>query len=377
MDDNEEISEVDKFSYLRNYLEEPAKKVISGFSLTEANYRKALELLQNRFAKPTVIKRAHINELINAQPVFSEKNIGRLRELNDLIETHYRALEAMKVDEETYSEIVVPVLLDKIPEGVRLCMTRSSKTRYQDWTMEEMLEALREELELREHQVTSFKGAYGNASTRKEQKEADDFRLRTARRPQPTTASALHTNQNGDKKKKKRNCVFCNGSHEEADCENVKTVEEHKNLICKQGRCLVCLNKGHRAFQCRSKALCLECKRNHNASICNIKSTNALPSVESNRSISSQVKENDLSLVNSTVNATSCISNVEYGGRTVLQTALALAKGNKGKDVKVRVLFDSGSHKTFVTRRVADRLLLQPVRKRELKYQNIWVRKGG
>ena len=66
----------------------------------------------------------------------------------------------MKVDEETCSEIVVPVLLEKIPEGVQLGMTRSSKTRYQEWTMEEMLEALREELELREHQVTSFKGAY-------------------------------------------------------------------------------------------------------------------------------------------------------------------------------------------------------------------------
>ena len=58
-----------------------------------------------------------------------------------------------------------------------------------------------------------------------------------------------------------------------------------------------------------------------------------------NRSISSQVKESDFSLVNSTINATSGISNVEYGGgRTVLQTALALAKGNKCKDVKVRVL---------------------------------------
>jgi len=135
----------------------------------------------------------------------------------------------MKVDEETCSEIVVPVLLDKIPEGIRLGMTRSSKTRYQEWTMEEMLEALREELEPREHQVTSFKGAYGNASTRKEQKEADDFKLRTARRQKPTTASALHTNQNGDKKK--RNCVFCNGSHVEADCENVKTVEERNNMI--------------------------------------------------------------------------------------------------------------------------------------------------
>ena len=85
------------------------------------------------------------------------------------------------------------------------------------------------------------------------------------------------------------------------------------------------LNKGHRAFQCRSKALCLECKRNHNVSICDIKSTNALPSVELNRNIGNQAKESDLSLVNSTINATSCISSVEYGGRAVLQTALAVA----------------------------------------------------
>ena len=367
VDDNEELSEVDKFSYLRYYLEESAKKVISGFSLTEVNYRKALELLQRRFAKPAAIKRAHINELMNAEPVFSEKNIGRLRELNDVIETHYRALEAMKVDEETYSEIVVPMLLDKIPEGVRLGMTRNSRANYQEWTMEEMLEALREELELREHQVTSFKGGYGNASTRKEQREADDSRPRTVRRPQPpqpSTASALHTHQNGDKKKK-RNCVFCNGSHEEADCEYVKTVEERKNLIFKQGRCLVCLNKGHKAFHCRSKVLCLECKRKHNVAICGSKTTNAIPLVESDRSVSKQ-QDSDPSLVNSTINATSCISNVEYGGRAVLQTALAFAKGNNCRDVKVRVLFDSGSHKTFITRRVADSLFLQPTREESL-----------
>ena len=146
-------------------------------------------------------------------------------------------------------------------------------------------------------------------------------------------------------------------------------------MIFKQGRCLVCLHKGHRAFQCRSKALCLECKRNHNVSVCDIKSTNALPSVELNRNIGNQAKESDLSLVNSTINATSCISSVEYGGRAVLQTALAVAKGNMCKDVKVCVLFDSGSHKTFITRSVADRLLLQPVRKESLSIKTVGCEK--
>ena len=82
-----------------------------------------------------------------------------------------------------------------------------------------------------------------------------------------------------------------------------------------------------------------------------------------------------MSLVNSTINATSCISNVEYGGRAVLQTALAVAKGNMCMDVKVRVLFDSGSHKTFITRSVADRLLLQPVRNESLSIKKFGCEK--
>ncbi len=55
--ENEEISEVDKFSNLKHYLQESAKKVISGFSLTELNYGRALDLLKTRFAKLTAIRR--------------------------------------------------------------------------------------------------------------------------------------------------------------------------------------------------------------------------------------------------------------------------------------------------------------------------------
>ena len=100
--DNEELSQVDKFSYLKHYMEKPARKVISGFTLTGRNYEIALQLLEEGFAKPTDIKRAHMNELINALPVFSEKNVPRLRKLYDVIQTHYRGLEAMGVDEDLY-----------------------------------------------------------------------------------------------------------------------------------------------------------------------------------------------------------------------------------------------------------------------------------
>ena len=55
IDENEQLAEVDKFSYLKSLLEEPAKKVVSGFALTGANYRQAIDLLQQRFARPGII----------------------------------------------------------------------------------------------------------------------------------------------------------------------------------------------------------------------------------------------------------------------------------------------------------------------------------
>ena len=47
--------------------------------------------------------------------------------LYDMAETHYRGLSALGIDEESYSCVVVPKVLEKISEGVRLNMTLGSQ----------------------------------------------------------------------------------------------------------------------------------------------------------------------------------------------------------------------------------------------------------
>ena len=348
--ENEELSEVDKFAYLRHYMEESAKKVISGFSLTERNYCIALDLLKERFAQPTLIKRAHINELLNASPVFNEKNIGRLRDLCDGLETHYRALQAIGVDEDSYSTIVVPVIMDKIPDAVKLNMIRNI-SGHREWVMGDLLRALRTELDIRE-QHTSFFKQVGNPSAAKER-----FDVKPRIPGRTTTASALFAKQDGGEQKSKQGtCVFCNGSHEEKGCSEVKTIEDRKKILYKQGRCLLCLKRGHKAYDCRTKVLCNVCRRRHHVSICD-------NYVSSHEAISIQPNAPDS--FSSTANTTSCLGSIEYGGRAVLQTALALVR-EADRKVKARVLFDSGSHKTFVTRQVKERLGLQPIRQEKL-----------
>ena len=144
--ENDALSDADKFAYLRGLLLEPARSAIAGFALTSANYASAVDLLKKRYGKKIAIQRAYVNELLYMRPVYNDADTPRLRSLYDFAETKYRALQG--VDEETYSAIVVPMLLEKIPVSLRLTITRGKQ--YLEWTLGDMLEALLVEVELRE-----------------------------------------------------------------------------------------------------------------------------------------------------------------------------------------------------------------------------------
>ena len=61
-------------------------------------------------------KRAHVNDLLNLPPVFNDKDTSRLRKLYDGCESHFRGLKALGVDESTFSAMVVPAVLNKLPK---------------------------------------------------------------------------------------------------------------------------------------------------------------------------------------------------------------------------------------------------------------------
>ena len=61
VDNNEELSPIDKFNYLQALVEGPAAKCIQGLSLSEANYASALEILQERFGIYVQADNFHFN----------------------------------------------------------------------------------------------------------------------------------------------------------------------------------------------------------------------------------------------------------------------------------------------------------------------------
>ena len=54
IDSQENITDIDKFGYLRNLLCDSARETISGLTLTLENYKNAIQLLRDRFPNPQV-----------------------------------------------------------------------------------------------------------------------------------------------------------------------------------------------------------------------------------------------------------------------------------------------------------------------------------
>ena len=80
--------------------------------------------------------------------MFNDGDTVRLQNLYDFVGSKYRALQALQVEEQNYSEIVVPVRLGRIPDSIRLTITRG--TNFLEWTAQELLAALLTEVEFRE-----------------------------------------------------------------------------------------------------------------------------------------------------------------------------------------------------------------------------------
>ena len=66
---NSYLSAVEKFNYLKSYLEGEALRSIDGLPLSEANYLASLDILKRRYGNKQQIISAHMDELLKIPSV--------------------------------------------------------------------------------------------------------------------------------------------------------------------------------------------------------------------------------------------------------------------------------------------------------------------
>ena len=187
-------------------------------------------------------------------PVFSDREVPKLRKMPTELETHVRALEAMRTPSHTYSTFLLPAIMKKLPETICLSLVEVREKLSTEWTTEAMLRAFLKQIEYREERKNISR------PTPAEYKDSKEFPKKLNERL--ATGAALLT------KSDEIQCAYCRGKHRHEQCTKVTSLDDRKKLLRKYARCFLCMRKGHRAKACRSKEKCNNCKGFHHNSIC-------------------------------------------------------------------------------------------------------------
>lgn len=144
---NSKVATIDEFNYLNSLLEKTTSDAIAGLAITNANYEEAITILKTRFGNKQMIVNKHMDDLINMAHVYSNHDLRGMRQLYDLVEVHVRGLKALGVPSASYGSLLSSVLMNKVPQEVRLIITREVKGG--DWELDRLLTVMHQELEAR------------------------------------------------------------------------------------------------------------------------------------------------------------------------------------------------------------------------------------
>ena len=323
VDNNNTLSNVEKFNYLRSYLANDAYNCVAGLSLTNENYVQALNLLKERYGNKQKIITSHVNELLEMDICGSDTKT--IRQFYDTIESHVRSLQGIGVEGKEYGTVLAPVIMNKMPAEFRLAISRGlSETN--EWDLAKLLDLMQRELRARE-----------TCATDNQDGKTDFF-----------TGSGLHV---GDKKQQQQqrsnkflSCVFCRGNHWSDKCGIVTDPTARKEHLKNNKLCFLCLMGGHNSRDCKKSRTCFYCNGVHNSAIC-------LRRVK---------KEDSHDIPNNRHSQSTTGNHVQQNSCVLLQTADVTLRNenNASRDVRVKMMLDSGSQRTYVSERVKNILNL-------------------
>jgi hypothetical protein len=240
---NEDLPDIQKFTYLRSVLKGNALQTVEGFEVTGANYAPAVEALKHRYGRKRVIISSLIKTVINLEPT-SSICARALRELHDTLKNRTRALEALGEQPMSHACILLPMFEAKLPSQL-----------LEKWELE-LADISDEEIDLelffkflnrqliskeageRNQQTTPTSGIHSQGKGKAERKTAPNYRQERV-----TTAATLLSETTTP------SCVFCKSksNHESAECPEfkTKTVEERWKTVKSNKLCFNCLKPSH------------------------------------------------------------------------------------------------------------------------------------
>ena len=236
IDSNTILTNVDKFVYLKNLLQGKSAYAIQGLPFTDGNYNVPLDIFSSRFGNKQIIISSHMENLMKLPTLVNITDIKKIRVILDQLEMNIRGLEAFSICSDSYGELLLAIVMKKIPEEMRLTLTRQFKGK--QWNLSKVLESFRAEVTAREQvQLMNPPNMFMN-------------RPKPNFGPQPATASTVFSSNRNP------TCTYCKGGYSSNNCQVVTSISARKEFLKVKGRCFNCLRVGHVGKNCPAENRC-------------------------------------------------------------------------------------------------------------------------
>lgn len=323
---NTELSKIQKYHYLKSNLKGDAEVLLRQFSLTEANYEKALEVLEARYNNKRLIVHSHITRLLTQKKLASESAKG-MRSLLDTTTETLNALNNIGVSTTNWDPLVTHIIVAKFDmESHRLWEQKLGGTRDLPTTQQ-----LLDFMDMRFRTLEALNMSSQRDSTANRTPQLKSF---------ATNNEPL--------------CAFCNKDHYIHNCKEFATLspEKRREVVSEKQLCFNCLIPRHSVRFCRQTTACKLCRRRHHTLL------HVNPDTQQTHATH---VEDDTEEEEETVDDTSQLAVHKAditGTQVLLATAMVRIQGKDGRKQTFRALVDQGSQASFITTSAAQRLRL-------------------
>ncbi|XP_072375596.1 uncharacterized protein [Diabrotica undecimpunctata] len=313
---NQNISDIQKFHYLKSCLSGNAEKVITSLTVSSSNFIVAWKLLCDRFANKQLLIHNHIKSIFGLRNI-KENSSSSLRYLIDTITSNLRSLQSLNQPVEKWDALLTYIVMERVDSETARDW---EKTNLGDPSFNDFLEFLKAKADILEkvEQSVDHRRSFSSTSGAK-------FKS-TSSRSFVSNNSSLSS------------CILCKGQHKIIQCSlflklNVQArMEEAK----KHSLCFNCLYSGHQNNTCKY-GKCKKCSKKHHT----------LLHFES--------VENPSPEPGTSLNSHSLSSTVHREG-VLLSTVRVQVLDELENTHIFRALLDSGSQSNFVTDRLLNKL---------------------
>lgn len=341
---NDKISDIQKFFYLRSSLSGDAESVIKCLQTTADNYNAAWNSLIQRYDNKKVLIQVHTQAIFDLEPIKKESS-SQLRKLVDALSGHMKALESLGERPSQWGALLMHLVVSKL----------DAKTM-REWEISSSTTEVSSISNLTNFLQSRFRVLEAVETSQQINSLQENNRMATCTIKRKRSSAFAATSE--------IKCYFCKQAHTIYRCPSFLglTIGDRIKRITELKLCKICL-RSHEGEKCQSRR-CTICARPHNGLLHLSRSEKP---VKQTASHTNEVIDRDDGKEGENSNTTAVsVSAYAYrknnNSQILLSTATVIVYNVDRKPIQCRVLLDSGSQHNFITEALAQHLRLKRAR---------------